>query len=185
MIKALIGSLGGPYIAIALAAILAFAGVQTVRVSLVKADLAREQMQRANERAAAAQALAIEQARVREIEQRWQAKVDDERKGISNEQQKNATLVGQIAPLRDAAALVPGLRDQLAAARRSASKAATDALLACDARASTYEQVLAEGDRVVARVVGSLGSCRAVAGESALAHDDRASEVTGLVKSWP
>ena len=176
MISAILGRLGGPYLAVALFALAAVLGIQTVRLAGAKADLAGERTQRANERAAAAQALALEQARIRETEQRWQATVEVERKGLEDAKRKNAELADAIG--RMPAVDVGSLRNQLSAARGAAATTSLAAAAACDLRAGAYEALLADGSRLLAEGV-------TLAGNIARAHDDRAAEVTALLKAWP
>lgn len=76
------------------------------------------------------------------------------------------------------------LRDSLAT-QRLASQTGINALTACNARATTYEERLAEGDRIVAGFRAFGPRCIRVAGEVAEARDGFAAEVVGCVKAWP
>lgn len=178
MFAAIVGRLGGPYIAIALFAVLVGLGVQTVRVANGKAALATERTQRLSERAAAAAALAIEVQKNVTIAAEWQAKVDAERRSGEDAKRKNEELAAEITRLAPAAVDVGGLRKQLAAARGASATSSLAAAASCDARAGAYESLLAD-------YAGFGARCVKAGREVALAHDNRAAEVVELFNSWP
>lgn len=172
----------GPWIICALmGATVGFTGAKIFYGSKLNAERAA----RANEHAAAALALASAEADNRQTEQRLQANVDTHRKELEDAKRDNQGLAVKIQRFTVDAVDVVGLRDKLAAARRAASKTAESAAAACDARAATYEEVLAASDRLIARGENLAGRCSNFAAEVSLAHDDRAAEVEETLGAWP
>lgn len=153
--------------------VLAIAG-NVVRLHAVQATLATERLARANERAAAAQALAMEQAKNREIETQWRARHDAALEALDASKSENARLAAAVLAAQRSTV---GLREQLAAFARGGDPAA-DSAGACQARAAA----LAES---TSRCVGLLEEGRFLLRVVAKERDDFAAEVTACVSAWP
>ena len=123
--------------------------------------------------AATERAIAIEQARQREIGERWQSTVDQQASELSN---ARTTIAQQATRLRALSLDSSRLRDQLTA--YAAGSPGEDSLAACNARSAalaTYAADLATAAAAVA----------VAARQSAVERDEFAAEVTALFKAWP
>lgn len=123
--------------------------------------------------AATERAIAIEQARQREIEARWQSTVDQQAQELSN---ARTTINQQAARLRALSLDSSRLRDQLAA--YAAGDPGEDSLAACHARAAALASYAADLATAAAAVA-------IAARQSAVERDEFAAEVTALLRAWP
>ena len=123
--------------------------------------------------AATERAIAIEQARQREIGERWQSTVDQQALELSN---ARATINQQAARLRALSLDSSRLRDQLTA--YAAGSPGEDSIAACHARSAALA--------TYAAAIGAAASEIAIAArQSAVERDEFAAEVTSLIKAWP
>lgn len=123
--------------------------------------------------AATERAIAIEQARQREIGERWQSTVDQQAQELSN---ARTTINQQAARLRALSLDSSRLRDQLTT--YAAGSPSEDSLAACNARAAALA--------TYAAALGSAASEIAIAArQSAVERDEFAAEVTALLRAWP
>ena len=123
--------------------------------------------------AATERAIAIEQARQREIGERWQSTVDQQAQELSN---ARTTINQQAARLRALSLDSSRLRDQLTA--YAAGDSGEDSLASCRARAAALA--------TYAAALGSAASEIAIAArQSAVERDEFAAELTALLRAWP
>ncbi len=123
--------------------------------------------------AATERAIAIEQARQREIGERWQSTVDQQASELSN---ARTTINQQAARLRALSLDSSRLRDQLTS--YAAGSPGEDSVAACHARAAALSHYAAD--------LGAVASEIAIAArQSAIERDGFAAEVTALIKAWP
>jgi len=120
--------------------------------------------------AAAQEAIAIEQAKQRQIEEQRQQAADAAQKGLDDARQQIAARDSAIAALRTDAG---GLRQQLA---QYAGRACTDP--GAPGVSATLADLAAEGAELLAEGGELLRSC-------AREHDERAAEVRALIEAWP
>ena len=123
--------------------------------------------------AATERAIAIEQARQREIEARWQSTVDQQASELSN---ARATINQQAARLRALSLDSSRLRDQLTA--YAAGSPGEDSLAACHARSAALAIYAADLGAVA-------GEIAVAARQAAVERDEFAAEVTALLRAWP
>ena len=185
----MIDLVGMPYAKIAAAAALVVAGfLAGMGAHKMLTDPKIERMQRewAQNVTAAVEAKEKAEAEYREIESKRREVRDDAEKGMQDDKRENIRRAYELATSKPVAPapVDAGLRGKLETARLAA-QAASESASAADRRVRQYETLLADGDGKVAALEGSLGECRDLAAESAKAHDDRASEVTALLKAWP
>ena len=123
--------------------------------------------------AATERAIALEQARQREIGERWQSTVDQQAQELSN---ARTTINQQASRLRALSLDSSRLRDQLTT--YAAGDPGEDSVAACHARAAALSTYAAD--------LGAAASEIAVAArQSAIERDEFAAEVTALIKAWP
>jgi len=123
--------------------------------------------------AATERAIALEQARQREIGERWQSTVDQQASELSN---ARTTINQQAARLRALSLDSSRLRDQLTS--YAAGSPGEDSLAACHARAAALSHYAAD--------LGAVASEIAIAArQSAIERDEFAAEVTALLRAWP
>lgn len=185
------GSVAGKVAMVLVVVLGVWGGVQSYRLNSLEADVAQRVAKAEKARADAEKVQReIEEGRRNDREQAIkdiQEAKDGSKAYVSELETKlakfkvvqlNAEFAAAAATERDR------LRDSLAT-QRLASQTGINALTACNARATTYEERLAEGDRVVAGLRAFGPRCIRVAGEVAEARDGFAAEVVGCVKAWP
>ena len=123
--------------------------------------------------AATERAIALEQARQREIEARWQSTVDQQALELSN---ARTTINQQADRLRALSLDSSRLRDQLTA--YAAGSPGEDSLTACNARAAALATYAAD--------IGAAASEISIAArQAAVDRDGFAAEVNALINAWP
>lgn len=130
------------------------------------------ELREAKAKEATARAVSIEQAKQREIEQRWQTATNQATEALTDARRTIAEQARRIDSLRlDAGSL----RNQLAT--YAAGRAGEDPAAARD-RGAVLAAAVADGAELLAEGAGLLATC-------ARAHDERAAEVTALLRAWP
>jgi hypothetical protein len=133
----------------------------------------RWELREAQHKAATQRVIAMEQAKQRDIEARWQDAADLSRKELDDARK---TIADQAARLGRLQLDAGQLRNQLAA--YAAGGAGQDSLAACQTRASTLAAYASD-------LGSSAAEVAAVAVVAAKERDEYAAEVVACVSAWP